>query len=164
MFCLPRAAAGQQNNRWGGAGGPARLPVFWVVPAEPWGLSPLLQCLGGGFSYTGRGPWGGRGVENVRSLIFRSSPSSWWAPGALFVIRLPLDLRILRSPPAARLFQSVGDFSSMGLGEGGRGGGRQRHLNVLHMCACVCVCAAEVSQGRQGCLVACCIPRRPAHD
>ena len=55
----------------------------------------LLKEAVGELMLTDKKQWGGRGVENVRSLIFRSSPSSWWAPGALFVIRLPLDLRIL---------------------------------------------------------------------
>lgn len=60
-------------------------------------------------------------------------------PRCLVCNKVAAGLEILRSPPAARLFQSVGDFSSMGLGEEGRGGGGQRHLNVVYVCACVCV-------------------------
>ena len=41
-------------------------------------------------------------------------------PRCLVCNKVAAGLEILRSPPAARLFQSVGDFSSMGLGEEGR--------------------------------------------
>lgn len=70
-------------------------------------------------------------------------------PRCLVCIRLPSDSRTLRSLPAVRLLQNVGDFSSTGLGEGA---GEEVAETPVCMCVRVHVCgrAAELTQGGEG--------------
>lgn len=80
----PQAAAGQQNSRWGSAGGLSRLRLR-DVSSRPTGVvssspKPRMRLL-----IHGQGAVGREGAGQCQNPVFCSSPRSWWAPGALFV-------------------------------------------------------------------------------